>query len=297
MEPPIIKAYVELMRPVQWMKNFFIFLPLFFGGRLFDGAVWVQGLLCFAAFSLVASSVYCLNDIHDAAADRTHPLKCGRPIASGRVRVKCAWTLCCLLAAAGLAIPWLFIRYDPFVTLCVIVGYLLMNVAYTFRLKQMPIIDVFVIAFGFVLRLVSGGLSENVPLSPWIVLLTFLLALFLAFAKRRDDVLRTEESGVVARSSTRSYNREFLNTILGIIASVTMVCYIMYTLSPEVIERFHNSYIYVSAVFMLAGMIRYLQIAIVLRKSGSPTKVLAHDRFVQGCIVMWVLFFLVIIYR
>lgn len=171
-----------------------------------------------------------------------------------------------------------------------------MNVAYCVRLKQIAIIDVFIIAVGFVLRILVGGVASGTQLSHWIILITFLLALFLAFAKRRDDVVMYEQTSVVVRRNVNRYNLAFMNQAIGIVASITMVCYIMYTVSDEVVAQMHTPYLYVTSVFVLAGIIRYLQLTIVDVRSGSPTKVLMHDRFIQGCIAGWILTFLLIIY-
>ena len=171
-----------------------------------------------------------------------------------------------------------------------------MNIAYCIKLKQIAIVDVFIIAVGFVLRILVGGFATGIYLSHWIVLMTFLLALFLAFAKRRDDVVMYEDSGVKMRKNVNRYNLAFMNQLIAVVACLTMVCYIMYTVSPEVIERFHSSYIYVTSIFVLAGIIRYLQLTIVDVKSGSPTKVLLKDHFVLACIVGWIVTFVIILY-
>jgi 4-hydroxybenzoate polyprenyltransferase len=164
------------------------------------------------------------------------------------------------------------------------------------KLKQIAIVDVFIIAIGFVLRILAGGFATGIYLSHWIILMTFLLALFLAFAKRRDDVVMFEESGVMIRGNVNRYNLAFMNQVIAVVGTLTMMCYIMYTVSPETMERFQSSYIYTTSIFVLAGIIRYLQITIVDVKSGSPTKVLMKDRFLQACIIGWVLTFVVIIY-
>ena len=174
--------------------------------------------------------------------------------------------------------------------------YYLMNIVYCMKLKSYAIVDVMVIATGFVLRILMGGIATQIHLTVWIVLMTFLLALFLAFAKRRDDVVLYQQTGVTARENTRYYNLEFMNQVMTIIASITIVSYIMYTVSPDVMERLHSQYIYLTSIFVLAGIIRYLQITIVDAKSGSPTKILMKDHFIQGCIACWILSFFILIY-
>ena len=178
----------------------------------------------------------------------------------------------------------------------IILFYLVLNIAYCVKLKQIALVDVFIIAFGFVLRILAGSVATGIKLSQWIILMTFLLALFLAFAKRRDDVVIYEDTGVKARKNVNRYNLQFMNQAIYIIASVTMVCYIMYTVSDEVIERMNTSYLYVTSIFVLAGLIRYLQITIVDVKSCSPTKVLMNHRFIQCCIAGWIITFFLILY-
>lgn len=292
----MIGDIIRLIRPAQWVKNLFVFLPLFFGGRMLSGDAWAYAGIAFAAFSLMASAIYCLNDIRDAETDRQHPEKRRRPVASGAVPVYVAWIVMILLVAGSECICWLALGDVDSRVGAVINIYLILNIAYSLRLKQVAIFDVFIIALGFVLRLLAGGVACGIPLSPWIVLMTFLLALFLAFAKRRDDVIIRERDGVVTRKTTHNYNLEFMNSVLCILASITMVCYMMYTVQPEVTARLGNNYIYISSILVLAGLIRYLQLAIVDEKSGDPTKILLHDKFIQLCCVLWILFFVLIIY-
>ena len=290
---------LQLLRPQQWVKNLFVFLPLFFDRHMFDVDYLLPCALMFLAFSFAASGIYCFNDIGDAEADRLHKEKRHRPIASGAVSPTTGYIVmgtCWIIAAVLLALiplaggpstPW---RY-------LVLGiYVLLNIAYSLKLKQLAIIDVFIIAIGFVLRVLAGGVATGIFLSHWIVLMTFLLTLFLAFAKRRDDVVTLEESGVAMRQSVNNYNLSFMNLAISIIASITMVCYIMYTVSPQVVERFNSPYVYLTSLFVLAGIIRYLQITIVDVKSGSPTHVLLHDRFIQGCFICWIITFALIIY-
>lgn len=288
-------AVIRLLRPAQWAKNLFVFLPMFFGGRLFDPESWAESAIAFVAFSLMASAVYCLNDIVDVEADRRHPRKCRRPVASGDVPVGVASAVMVILAAGSIAISLWLLHAGARVALILGV-YCLLNVCYCLRLKEYAIIDVFIVSVGFVLRLMCGGVACGIWLSPWIVLMTFLLALFLAFAKRRDDVVLHEETGLVARRNIVKYNSAFLDQTLGIIAAVTMVCYITYTVSPEVEARLGSGYLYVTSVFVLAGILRYLQVAIVDKRSGSPTGILLRDRFVQLCIAGWLLTFGLILY-
>ena len=178
----------------------------------------------------------------------------------------------------------------------VILFYWLLNLAYCAKLKQFAIIDVCIVAFGFVLRLLAGGFATDVMLSKWIVLMTFLLTLFMSFAKRRDDVLLMEETGKAPRKNTIRYNLTFINQAITITASVTLVCYIMYTVSPEVIKNFHTENLYLTSIFVLVGLLRYIQIAVVDEKSGNPTKIIQKDHFTQLIVLAWLLAFILIIY-
>lgn len=292
----MIKNILRLTRPKQWIKNFFVFIPMFFGGELFDlHSIWLA-TITFVAFSLTASSIYCYNDIVDVDADRSHPVKCLRPIASGALSIRMGYilmTVCFLLSMAVLmALP-------PEVksqVMAVIVFYYVLNLSYCSKLKQFAILDVCIVAFGFVLRILAGGFACELALSSWIVIMTFLLTLFMSFAKRRDDVLRMNETGEAPRKNTVRYNLTFINQAITITASVTLVCYIMYCVSPEVVERFQTPYLYLTFVFVLLGLLRYIQIAVVDKKSGDPTKVILKDHFSQVIVIAWILTFLLMIY-
>ena len=291
-------SILKLLRPQQWVKNLFVFLPLFFDRHLFDVEYLLPCVLVFFAFCFAASGIYCLNDIIDVEADRKHPEKCKRPIASGAVSQRAGYIIMVVCFIISLALLAFIHRPDGRNGLLFLVvgGYVVMNIAYSLKLKQLAIIDVFIIAIGFVLRVLAGGMATGIFLSHWIVLLTFLLTLFLAFAKRRDDVVALEKSGVAMRQSVNRYNLPFMNLAISIIASITMVCYIMYSVSPRVVERFNSPYVYLTSLFVLAGIIRYLQITVVDMQSGSPTKVLLKDRFIQGCVICWLVTFALILY-
>ena len=291
------KDICSLLRPWQWMKNIFIFLPLFFDGRIFCADELLSVFLATLSFCMASSAVYCFNDIFDTQMDSVHPVKCMRPIPSGRISKTLASMISIICLLTSLTIP-MSVDNSNSIKLMIIIGiYLILNLLYCIRLKHIVIIDVFIIAIGFVLRLVIGGISANVHLTHWIVMMTFLLALFLAFAKRRDDVAIYEETGMSMRDNIYRYNLPFMNQTIGVIASITMVCYIMYTVSQEVVTRFGTPYLFTTSIFVLAGIIRYLQLAIVDVKSGSPTKVLLKDHFIHACIIGWVTTFYFLIYK
>ena len=290
-----MKKTLLLIRPQQWIKNGFVLIPMFFGGRLLNADDAIASVVTFFAFSFAASAIYCFNDIVDVDADRRHPVKCHRPIASGAVSVPTAYALMAVLALLS-ALLLFFLPQRAGETAGIVAFYFLLNMAYCIWLKRHAIIDVCTVAFGFVLRILAGGMACDVAVSNWLVLMTFLLALFLSFAKRRDDVLRMNETGEPPRRNTIRYNITFVNQAITITGTVTLVCYIMYTVSPEVVSRFHTPYLYLTSIFVLVGLLRYMQLTVVDEVSGDPTKILLRDRFTQAIVVAWIMAFLLIIY-
>ena len=290
-----MKAIVKLIRPQQWIKNFFVLIPLFFAGELLNGTSVVCGVIAALAFCFAASSVYCFNDIYDAEADRRHPVKHLRPIASGAISIMQAYILMALMLLLCVFML-LLLPEKRLETGAVILFYYALNLAYCMRLKQYAILDVCIVALGFVFRIFVGGIATGVVLSKWIVLMTFLLTLFLSFAKRRDDVVRMNDTGEAPRKNTIRYNLTFINQAITITASVTLVCYIMYTVSPEITERFHTDKLYLTSVFVLLGLLRYIQLTVVDKRSGDPTKVMLKDLFIQLIVLFWCLSFFIIIY-
>ena len=290
-----MKKTLLLIRPQQWIKNGFVLIPMFFGGRLLNVDDAIASVVTFFAFSFVASAIYCFNDIVDVEADRRHPVKCHRPIASGAVSVPTAYALMVILTLLS-ALLLFFLPQRAGETAGIVAFYFLLNMVYCLWLKRHAIIDVCTVAFGFVLRILAGGMACEVAVSNWLVLMTFLLALFLSFAKRRDDVLRMNETGEPPRRNTIRYNLTFVNQAITITGTVTLVCYIMYTVSPEVVSRFHAPYLYLTSIFVLVGLLRYMQLTVVDEVSGDPTKILLRDRFTQAIVVAWIMSFLLIIY-
>ena len=290
-----MKKTLLLIRPQQWIKNGFVLIPMFFGGRLLNADDAIASVVTFFAFSFAASAIYCFNDIVDVDADRRHSVKCHRPIASGAVSVPTAYALMAVLALLS-ALLLFFLPQRAGETAGIVAFYFLLNMAYCLWLKRHAIIDVCTVAFGFVLRILAGGMACDVAVSNWLVLMTFLLALFLSFAKRRDDVLRMNETGEPPRRNTIRYNLTFVNQAITVTGTVTLVCYIMYTVSPEVVSRFHAPYLYLTSIFVLVGLLRYMQLTVVDEVSGDPTKILLRDRFTQAIVVAWIMAFLLIIY-
>ena len=287
-----VVEYLKLLRPKDWAKNLFLFLPLFFGREISDIHKVIAVALGFIAFSSIASSIYIINDYRDREDDRKHPVKCKRPLASGAVSPTAGLVIAALLIIAGFTLAW-FIR-DKFVFVLAI--YFLINLGYSLGLKAIPILDLMLLATGFVLRIKAGSVIAYVPLSEWIVIMVFLLAIFMAIGKRRDDVLLKLSTGTDMRKSVKGYNLEFLNVLLALVCAVIIVAYLMYCMSPATIQFLGTYRLYYTCVFVMAGIIRYLQIIYVSADAGSPTKILYKDRFIQVTLLLWIASFFTILY-
>lgn len=288
------KHVITLLRPHQWLKNIFVFTPLFFDRRIVDWHYAWPCIVAFFMFCLTASGIYCLNDIRDAEADSRHPVKRWRPVASGRVSRGTAYAMMVIVWLAAFTLAAIFALPSLASTLLL---YIVMNIAYCLKLKQMALLDVFIIAMGFVMRIVAGSQASGIGLSPWIVITTFLLAVFLALAKRRDDVVICQTSGIKVRENVERYNIAFLNLAVAMVGSATIVCYMLYTISPDVVERLGCPHLYATSIFVVAGILRYMQLTFSSHKCGSPTKVLLHDSGLQLCVVGWIVVLAVILYR
>lgn len=287
-----VVEYLKLLRPKDWAKNLFLFLPLFFGREISNIHKVIAVALGFIAFSCIASSIYIINDYRDREDDRKHPVKCKRPLASGAVSPTAGLVIAAFLIIAGFTLAW-FIR-DKFVFVLAI--YFLVNLGYSLGLKAIPILDLMLLATGFVLRIKAGSVIAYVPLSEWIVIMVFLLAIFMAIGKRRDDVLLKLSTGADMRKSIKGYNLEFLNVLLALVCAVIIVAYLMYCMSPATIQFLGTYRLYYTCVFVMAGIIRYLQIIYVSADAGSPTKILYKDRFIQVTLLLWIASFFTILY-
>lgn len=291
-----MKHYIKLLRPEQWIKNLFVFAPLFFSNNVLNMDYVIPALYTFFAFCFISSSIYCFNDIIDLEKDKKHYRKCKRPIASGKISTKQGYILMILCSILSFSLIG-FSNSENIIQLYMIIGgYFILNIAYCLKLKQFAIIDVMSISIGFVLRVLSGGISTGIWISQWLVMMTFLISLFLAFSKRNDDFFIFEKTGEKPRLSITGYNNAFIHEATAIVAAITLVCYIMYTVSPDVIERMGTNYVYLTSGWVLVGLLRYLQKMIVYEQSGSPTQALIKDRFIQICVVGWILSFYCIIY-
>ena len=282
---------IKLLRISHWVKNGFILLPVFFAGELFHLHDFTDLLLSVLAFSFTGSSVYVINDIFDKERDALHPVKCERPIAAGRIKVGIGWGIAILFCLGGLTLMY-FISTNSFVLLF---GYFVMNLAYSIKLKHFAIVDVIVIALGFVIRVYIGGEIGAVYISKWIIMMTFLLAVSLAVGKRRDDLISVKSKSEI-RPVLSAYNIDFVNMVLVVTFTITLVCYIMYSVSADVQQRLGSEFVFITSLPVFIGILRYLQLIFVYKKSGSPTKILLKDRFIQLAIGFWMTLFATIIY-
>lgn len=289
-------SIIQLCRPKEWVKNLFVLLPLFFSGNLFNFPLLAESLVALGSFCLASSAIYCLNDLMDVESDRRHPAKRLRPLASGKVSSQACIVTMAVLGISAVAVLLTLPPVRAAMTTIVVAAYLLLNSAYCLRLKRIALIDVACVAFGFVLRVVAGGAATGVYVSHWIIIMTFLLALFLSLCKRRDDIVIYNTTGEIMRDNITRYNLEFINQATTLVSTVMLVSYVMYTVSADVTARFNSGYVYVTSVFVLLGLLRYIQLTVVDERSGSPTRVFLNDRFIQACVAGWFLTFAAIIY-
>jgi 4-hydroxybenzoate polyprenyltransferase len=283
-------AALLLMRPRQWVKNAFVFAPLFFTPAAMSSAAMLTVFLVFVSFCCVSSGVYCVNDVRDRESDKKHPSKRLRPVASGRIPVALAVVLAVVLIAAGLSIA---AALAP-AALPALLLYVVVNAAYNMVLKNISIVDVLVISFGFVLRVYAGAEAIDVVPTPWIQICAGLLALFIALAKRRDDVVLA--IGTEHRGSLSGYTRLFLDVCIAVTLAALLVSYMIFTLMDGAMERLGSERLFVTVPFVIAGVFRYLQLTLVFERSGSPTELVFKDWFLMTAIAGWLMVYAYLIY-
>lgn len=291
--------YLQLLRPSQWIKNLFVFAGLLFGGKLGDAASVGLALLGFACLCVLSSLVYIVNDIHDREEDRLHPRKCKRPIASGTVGVGAAWSFAVGLLVIGLAGSWLLPRGFGLVA----TAYLVLQTLYTFGFKHAVILDVIAIGLGFVLRAVSGAVLVDVEISPWLVLCTFTLCLFMGFSKRRCELNALAENGASNagrhRKTLSIYTPDLLNHMTTLTAGIAIVSFMLYTIDKRTIAEFgefgSTGLLYTLPIVVYA----IFRFAVLVEHGGvdGPTDVVVRDRPFQIAIVVWVVAALLVVYR
>lgn len=287
-----IGAIIQLIRVRQWIKNVFLFIPIFFAGEIFDTEKLLNVIAGFFIYSICASAVYILNDIRDIEADRIHPQKSKRPLPSGSVSFVTAYILFIIFLSVGLLLSYYI---DPYF-FCIIVFYILLNIAYSLGLKKISILDLMIVSVGFVLRVIAGGVVADVPISHWLIIMIFLLSLFIVLAKRRDDLIEAKRSGKILRAASKHYNIDFIHSILTMLSAVLVTAYMMYTLSDAIQVQFSTEHLYLTSIFVIAGVMRYIQITMVENKSGYPTRILYTDKFIHFTLLGWSISFFLIIY-
>jgi decaprenyl-phosphate phosphoribosyltransferase len=289
--------YLKLLRVEQWVKNLFVFAPLFFSGNLMDRVLLVKSIFAFVIFCIAASSIYIINDYSDIEEDKKHPEKKNRPLANDSISKKNALFILVFLIFLDILLKYLGYSYfhqNIWKFCTIILFYIVMNLVYTFKLKHVAIVDVCIISIGFVLRVLAGGYITGIYISQWAILLTFVLAMVLAIGKRRGELVNAQISGKT-RKSLDGYNVQFADIALSISVTLAIVCYLMFTLSPEVQHRFHPRVFY-TVIFVVFAFLRYLQQTLVYNKTESPTKIVYKDRYIQITILLWLISFLLQIY-
>lgn len=280
------------LRPEQWTKNLFVFAGLLFGKKLLDPqAVGLAGA-AFAIFCGLSGVVYLCNDVADATADKRHPIKRFRPIASGALSKRTALVAAAVISMASIAGSWLV---SP--ALCLTSAtYLVLLVLYSVVLKHMVIVDVLTIAAGFVLRAVAGALAVSVPISQWLLVCTTLLALFLALSKRRHELTLLADNAIGHRPILEEYTPYLLDQMIGVVTASTLVAYCFYSVSPETAEKLGTSRLDLTIPFVLYGIFRYLYLVHQKRGGGSPAAMLLSDRPLLACVALWAVSVVVLLY-
>jgi 4-hydroxybenzoate polyprenyltransferase len=277
-------AIIRSVRPAQWLKNALVFAPLIFAHQALEPHGLLRSLAVFALFCLASGAVYLLNDLLDRASDREHPVKCRRPIASGDLSPTAALAAAALFGAGSLAAATLLDRRVAFV----LGVYLIVNLLYSRVLKHLVILDVMTIAAGFVLRVVAGGIAVGVPLSSWLLLCTSLLALFLGFGKRRHELVLLEINAATHRPILAEYSPYFLDQLIAVVTTSTLVTYALYTMDPAVHQKLGTPYLPLTIPFVLYGIFRYLYLVHQKQEGGDPSQIIFSDRPLLMNVLLWI---------
>jgi 4-hydroxybenzoate polyprenyltransferase len=282
---------VKSLRPQQWIKNLFIFGPLIFSRNFLEAPLVLRTGAAFVAFCLVSSAHYIFNDLRDIEEDRLHPVKSRRPLASGRLKRGPAMAAMLVLGAAGLVLAGALSR--PLLYACL--GYLVLQVFYSVKLKHVVILDIFVVAAGFVIRVVAGGLVIGVVISSWLLICTMLLALFLAMSKRRHELVLLEDGAGHHRPILKEYNTYLLDQMISVVTASTVVAYCLYTISEETVTKFGTKNLILTVPFVLYGIFRYLYLIHLKDEGGSPEHLILKDKPLLADIFLWIVAALVIL--
>ncbi len=289
---PLPLSLVLSLRPAQWTKNLIVFAALLFSGRLVVLSSVIRSIEAFIIFCILSGVVYLINDVSDREADGRHPIKRARPIASGQVSVATALATAAVLGLIGLA--WAFWLATPFGVLAA--AYLALQTMYSGPLKHIVIIDVLSIAIGFVLRAAAGAAAIAVAFSEWLLIMTILLALFLALSKRRHELVLLAGDAKDHRKILEEYSPYLLDQMISVVTASTLVAYAIYTVSPETIAKFHTNKLGLTLPFPLYGIFRYLYLVHQREGGGSPSEMLLNDRPLLVCVALWAAAMAIIIY-
>jgi 4-hydroxybenzoate polyprenyltransferase len=289
----MIKNLLISMRPKQWVKNVFIFAPMIFSLHMFQPDFIKRSLLAFFLFSLITGGIYIFNDILDREKDRQHPEKKNRPIAAGRLSIASAGIFAAALLTGVLLLTASINREFFYISLF----YVILNILYSMILKSIVIIDIMVVALGFVLRLMVGGAVNRIVLYPWILICTFLLAIFLALIKRRQELLKIQSilPEQLTRKTLKSYNVSLLDQMISIATATTLISYIMYVLSPDVQQKFHTTKLFYTVPFVIFGIFRYLFLSYAMGEGESPSEIIYTDLPFTLSIIIWVSVFILLV--
>jgi 4-hydroxybenzoate polyprenyltransferase len=288
----MIADILRSLRPQQWTKNGFVFAALIFSLKVFDVPLLLRTLAAFAVFCFLSGAIYLLNDVSDYAEDRVHPKKSKRPIASGRLSRRTGLAAAAVIGGASLAAAALLGR--PFFLAAA--AYAALQAAYSLRLKHVIILDVFLVAAGFVLRVVAGGLAIDVPLSHWLLICTTLLALFIALSKRRHEIVLLEDAAASHRPILREYSAYLLDQMISVVTASTVIAYCLYTVSPETTAKFGTANLIFTMPFVLYGIFRYLYLVHQKGQGGSPEEMILRDKPLFLAVVLWVAAAILILY-
>lgn len=275
--------YLRALRPHQWVKNAFVVAALVFSRNLTNQAAGLKTAAVFGAFCLVASAIYLVNDVADFDRDRVHPKKSLRPIASGAVPRANALVLSALLAPLGL-----LVAYGLNVPTGIVLStYAVMNLAYSLWLKHYVLLDVFMIALGFLFRVTAGAFAISVDISTWLLICTFFISLFLAFCKRRHELESLGEDATSHRGNLAHYSLQFIDKMVAALASMTVMSYALYTIDPRTVEKVGTNGLVLTVPLVLFGIFRYLYLVHLHQKGGSPTEIVLTDRGMQVVIALY----------
>lgn len=288
----VIIEVIKSLRVQQWIKNFFLFAPLIFSENMFNIPLLLKTIFAFVLFCILSGAAYILNDLQDLEEDKLHPVKSKRPLASGRLGKKPAFLVFLFLGVLGLSWAYL-INFRFFAALLV---YFILQIAYSIWLKHVVILDVLIVAIGFLIRVVAGGLAIEVQISPWLLLCTLLLALFLALSKRRHELVFLNEGAEVHRPILKEYTPHLLDQMISVVTASAVISYCLYTISSETIEKFGTNNLIITVPFVLYGIFRYLYLVHQKEEGGSPESLIIKDKPLLFAVFFWIVTAMLIIY-